>query len=349
MQLLLEAALLEKPRALASWRAFLAQNDLQTVDHAATTLLPLVYQNLQEESHPLCKSIYRHTWVSNQTLWARTLPTLHKLLDAGVEKIVLLKGMAMLLNHYPNFGVRVIGDIDILIDPAHLPRAYSTLIALGWSCKFWKLNLQKPSQFSLWHAANFIHPSGLHLDLHWSLLLECTPTLTSELLQHYSPGIQPANPTHLLFQTCVHGNKKSSAPLIRWIPDALTLLKTPIDFPALFALAQRTHLTLPLSASLSYLATHFNASIPPLPCKPTFLERCEFRANLRGHICLAAYFRSRLQKQPLFHYLQSAANLTSPWFIPLFAPYWVIRRLYRLAAYCARKCVQKIRRRSVLR
>src|SRR5690606_31894031 len=104
-------------------------------DHASTTLLPLVYRNLKEESHPLCKSTYRHTWLSNQIFWTKTLPILQNLLNAGIKKIVLLKGMAMILHHYRDFGVRVIGDIDILIDRIHLPLAYSLLTSSGWRCE----------------------------------------------------------------------------------------------------------------------------------------------------------------------------------------------------------------------
>ncbi len=330
MQHLLEAALLERPKASASWRAYLAKNDLQTIDHSAQVLLPLVYRNLREESDPLCKSSYRHTWVSNQTLWAKIRPTLDQLLKAGIEKIALLKGIALILGHYHDFGVRVIGDIDILIDRSHVPLAYSLLITSGWECTLKRLDPQNPHQLSRWHAANFIHPSGQNLDLHWSLLLESTPAIDQEVLKAIPSGIHPASPTHLLFQTCIHGHKKSTAPLIRWIPDALTLLKSPIDFPYLFELARAASLTLPLSSALSYLSTHFNAPIPPFNPQPTPLETREFRANLRGHIYLAAYYRARLRKHSLFHYLKHTANLPSSWLIPLYAPYWLLKRLYRL-------------------
>ncbi len=331
MQLLLEAALLKKPEALASWQSYLQQNDLQTIDHSAIVLLPMIYRNLQEESHPLCKSIYRHTWASNQSLWARTLPTLHKLLDAGIEKIALLKGMALILDHYRDFGIRVIGDIDILIDPAHLPLAHSLLIEWGYRCIHPRFDPQNPSQLSRWHAVNYIHPSGLNLDLHWSLLLETAPALTAEILKSIPPGIHSASPTDLFFQTCIHGYKKSTGPLIRWVPDALTLLNhSSIDFSRLFKLAQDIHLTLSFSSALTHLIQHFGAEVPPFHPQPSRNEVREFRANLRGNIYLAAYYRARLRKRSLIHYLQHTANLTSAWMIPFYAPCWVLKRLYRL-------------------
>lgn len=328
MQRLLEAAMLPKPLSLASWQSFLKQNDLQSIDHSAIALLPLVYRNLKDDSHPLCKSTYRHTWATNQALWVRTLPTLHQLQNAGVEKIVLLKGMALILDHYRDFGVRTLGDIDILIDRAHVPLAHSLLIDSGWHCKLSRFN---PQQLSHWHAANFTHPSGLNLDLHWSLLLESTQAIDQEVLEAVPRGIHPANPTHLFFQTCIHGYKKSTAPLIRWIPDALTLLKSSIDFPNLFRLAEISHTTLSFSSALSHLSSRFSISIPPFEAKPCYLETLELRANLRGHICRAGCYRALLRKQSLLRHLQSVANLSSPWFVPFYAPYWALKRLYRLA------------------
>lgn len=330
MQLLLDAALLKKPEALASWQTFLQQNDIQTIEHSALVLLPLVYRNLQEESHPLCKSIYRHTWVSNQSQWANALPTLNKLLDAGIEKIGILKGMALILDHYRDFGVRVIGDIDILIDPYHAPLAHSLLLDWGWRCVLPRFDPKNPFQLSRWHAVNYIHPSGLNLDLHWSLILESTPALTKEILKGIPPGIHSLDPTDLFFQTCIRGNKKSTAPLIRWVPDALTLLShSSVDFPRLFKLAEDHHVTLSLSSALTYLTKSFGATIPPFNPQTSPYEVREFRANLRGNIYLAGYYRARLRNHSLIHYLQHTANLTSPWMIPFYAPCWVCSRLYR--------------------
>lgn len=333
MQLLLEAALFEKPRALNAWHTYLAQNNLQTIDHASTTLLPLIYRNLREESHPLCKSTYRHTWLSNQIFWAKTLPILQNLLNAGIKKIALLKGMAMILYHYRDFGARVIGDIDILIDRDHLPLAYSLLTSSGWRCELKGLDPENSDQLIRWHAANFTHPSGLNLDLHWSLLLESIPALANDVLETIPPGIQPANPTHLFFQTCIHGYKKSTAPLIRWIPDALTLLKSPIDFPLLFEVAKASHLTLTLSSALAHLSHYVSHPLPTFSPTSNPLEVREFRANLRGNIYLAGYYRARLRNHSLLHYLQHTANLSSPWLVPLYAPYWLFKRIYRFLRF----------------
>lgn len=329
MHLLLEAALLEKEKALISWAQYLRQNDLQKISHGEASILPFVYRNLKEKSHPLCKSIYRHTWAANQTLWNQIQPLLHQFLCAGIEKIIVLKGMALILEHYRDFGCRTLGDIDILMDRAHLFAAYSILIENGWTCKVSVRDLQNPHVLARWHAAHFTHASGLHLDLHWSFLLEGNAFLDTELLRVSPLGIHAAPPTFLLLQACVHGNKKSSAPLIRWIPDAMILLESPIDFPYLFHLAQSCFLSAPLLYGLRFLLHHFNASIPPLPLSPTPIERAEFQANMRGRPYLAGYYRARLRNQSVFDYLQHTARLSSPWLIPFYAPFWAVKRLYR--------------------
>lgn len=330
MQLLLESALCAQEPALISWQSYLKKNDLQTIDSSEISLLPLVYHNLKEQSHPLCKSAYRHTWVTNQTLWWKILPTLNKLLDAGINKIALLKGMAMILHHYRNFGVRTIGDIDILIARSDVPLAYTLLTNCSWQCQVPRFNPQCPNQLSRWHAAGFKHPDGLNLDLHWSFLLESNPAVDQDVLDAIEPGIQPISPTDLFFQTCIHGNKKSTAPLIRWVPDTITILKSPINFSRLFALAQKTHLTLPLSKAVYYLNTNFNLSIPTPKIKPSRFEVREFQANLRGQIYLAGYYRARINSKTLLHYLQHTANLSSIWLVFPYAPYWLLKRLYRL-------------------
>jgi hypothetical protein len=118
--------------------------------------------------------------------------------------------------------------------------------------------------------------------------------------------------------------------LIRWVPDAVTILKcSKIDFPKLFELAKSSHLTLPLSSALKYLSNTFPDQIPPFSLKPSLIETLELKANLQGRIYLAGYFRARLKGYSLLHYLQHTANLSSPWHIPLYAPYWILKRIYR--------------------
>jgi hypothetical protein len=64
--------------------------------------------------------------------------------------------------------------------------------------------------------------------------------------------------------------------------------------------------------------------------EPSRLETLEFRANLRGSIYLAAYYRARMRGVTPLLYLQNTANLSSAWMIPLYAPYWLLKRAYRL-------------------
>lgn len=327
MQHLLESAIFPPKKAIISWKKFLEHNDLQILDSKATSLLPLVYCNLKENSHPLCKSIYRYTWLKNQSLWQKTLPTLQKLFDAGIEKIAILKGMAMILSHYKDFGARTLGDIDFLIDPVHVPLAHKLLSSWGWECKLPRFNPQNPYQLTRWHSANYTHPSGLYLDLHWSLLLETPPALTQAVLQSIPQGIHPVGSNFLFFQTCIHGYKKSTAPLIRWIPDAVYLLKNPIDFPFLFKLAKEARLTLPFSSALTVLKNFCPMHIPTFSLKPSLTEKLELWANMKGRTYLAGYFRSRLRGESLLHYLQHTANLPTVWHVPLYAPYWIVKRI----------------------
>lgn len=354
--LLLQAALCDEPEARAAWNKYAQTVDLQKADHASLSLLPLVYRNLKADDAPhmkLCKGKYRHTWCSNRSAWDKMNPLLTAWAAAGVEQIVLLKGMAMTLHWYRDFGVRVMGDIDLLVRKKHLPFIARSLFASGWETKFSRFDIENPDHLQRWHALNFIHPDGSHLDLHWSLIEENAHDLDAALfapaipLSPEKPWLSVLCPTDQLFQVCIHGVKPSPVPLIRWVADAMTLLKSaPIDEERLVFFAQRAHVCLPLSKALRFLSQTFgaplsNATLSALEASPTLhLEAREHRALVRGRHILSGWYRFCLQRgafaaSRFFHlpkYLQLTARLPSLWHLPFYVPYWLCKRLARFAA-----------------
>jgi len=102
---------------------------------------------------------------------------LKELLDSGIGKVVLLKGMAMTLHYYRDFGVRVMGDIDVLIAKEQLPIVLPLLQSAGWQQFGTRFDLTNPDHLRRWHALSFTHPKGMNLDLHWSFIQENSPEL----------------------------------------------------------------------------------------------------------------------------------------------------------------------------
>ena len=104
---------------------------------------------------------------------------------------------------------------------------------------------------------------------------------------------------------------------------------------------------MPLGVALDYLAKEFAAPIPKtvvqeLRSHPsTRLEQFEYKNNVRGHIHLAGWYRYCLMRgyltrwNQLLHihqFLQFTARLKSPWYIPFYGVYWILKRLYRLSS-----------------
>ena len=356
---LLKACLFSGSDAKKAWDNWTNQVIFDKIDPASYNLLPLVSRNeelysLEDPLFEKCKGVYRQTWVLNHLHWEKTLPVLSQLLKVGIDKIVLLKGMAMILHYYKDFGVRVIGDVDILIQKAQLPIAGPLLYASGWKQTVSRFDLKNREHLSRWHALNFTHPSGMDLDLHWSLIQENSLAIDKavwgdlESLPIKNVPLHIPKPTDLLLQTCVHGVKHSPVSLIRWIADAMTLLKQKekqIDWERLVDLAQKAKVSLPLSSALQYLSKEFGAPIPQVTIQklqatsPTRIEQLEYRANVRGSRDVAAWYRYCLNrgyltmKSRLFHlhqYLQCTARLKFSLLIPFFAPYWILKHFARM-------------------
>jgi hypothetical protein len=267
--LLLQAGLLDPPKALLAWHQYCEQIDLQKADHLSTTLFPLVYHNLKTTSAPqlgLCKSVYRHTWSYNQLQFFHFKKLLHALQDAEIQTY-LLKGAGMILGYYKDSGLRVMGDIDLLVPRHQAKEALHICRDLGWAPK------EATQQLDIYrsHALMLKNKEGHAIDLHWNVLAD---NGLDALLANYIPRKQPLNapfatailsPADQLFHTLFHGLNYSPQPLIRWIPDAAYILtQTPnLDWPYFHHLAKQLKLELPIYTALRYLHHHSFAPIPP--------------------------------------------------------------------------------------
>ena len=355
---LLKACLFSGHLAEEAWKNWRSQVDFDAIDPASHKLVPLVARNssllsLDDPILEKCKGIYRYTWTNNQLRWNETLPALAGLIQAGVDQIVLLKGMAMLLYAYRDFGLRVMGDIDILIKKSQVAIGGEYLQNDGWKQTVSRFDLKNPAHLDSWHAINFTRGPKLALDLHWSIIQENCPSVDAAVLEGAEQiavdnlNLYLPKPTDLLLQTCVHGMKYSPIPLIRWIADSMTILKISgpqIDWERLIDLAKQARVCNPLSLALQYLREQFDAPIPQtaiqtLQKAPSIrLELLEYQLHARGYGEIAGWYRYCLNRGyftvksrvlNIYKYLQTKARLPSAWLIPPFAVYWVCKRLFR--------------------
>lgn len=261
-QLLLQAALLPQPQAAFCWKAYCSQVDLQKAPPLDTTLFPLVYSNFKQSDSPelkTCKSIYRHTWSHNNFQFFSLKKALQLLNGASIQT-TLLKGASMILQYYQDPGLRVIGDIDLLIPRSSAKQTIQILLDAGWQSTE-NVEVNKLDQWiQRTHSIHLKNNEDHVIDLHWSVLSESGidslfanyTYRTSELTSYNTTTLSPEDQ---LLHTLFHGMKYSPQPLIRWIPDAVTLLTKTPDFEWEYFLSQIHHLKieLPIFTALSHL------------------------------------------------------------------------------------------------
>jgi hypothetical protein len=263
--------------------------------------MPLLYWNLARQGvdGPLMgklKGIYRMAWSQNQWLTSRVLPALRALDQEGIP-MMLLKGAALNALYGRNQGIRLIGDVDILIRKDDVPRAAGELEELGWR-PVGDASRVSSEYVSVTKGCGFAHPEGGELDLHWHLFPGNSVTEREEPVWRHAiqaaiagvPTLAPS-PTELLLHVCVHGWAWSKHPPFRWVADAMTILRTSraeLDWERLVDGARLRRLVPRLAAPLTYLQTRFSADIPAnvltdlrnLPI--TRLDRWEYRVATRA-------------------------------------------------------------------
>jgi hypothetical protein len=258
--------------AFATWRAALEIE--QSFDHAVMRLLPLLYLRMQALGleDPLMarlKGVYRRAWSDTHALFYGTAPALAALHAAGIETL-LLKGAPMALCHYRNHGARPMADLDIAVHFADAQAALQALEGAGWQPD----SPARPEELTFRHALSLRGPEGHEMDLHWHMLFESAGPLADA---PFWANTQPLTfrdiptlcltPTLNLLHTLAHGLRPNAETPIRWIADAVTLLRDPtatIDWPLFCQTAGALGLNRRVLLALEYLQQNHGQEIPPV-------------------------------------------------------------------------------------
>ncbi len=293
-ELLLRAAMTSGRRALEAWDAWKAGHDLieTELDHGSFRLLALVYKNLLAEGAdeplmPRLKGIYRYWWCSNQHLFYRAAAVIRELEGAGIPTIVL-KGAAASVAYYRDTGVRPMGDIDLLVPVERAAEAIAHLGRLGWR----PARPRVADLIRYQHSVRMEHDNGEVLDLHWHVLAECVHPAADDgfwkravpirVLDSMSRALGPSD---ALLHTIVHGMRWNAEPTVRWVADAMAILRAApdaIDWAVVEREARRQHVVLRLRMGLAYLKRHLGAVVPDRVLErlrrtsPVGIERMEY-------------------------------------------------------------------------
>jgi hypothetical protein len=276
-ELLLRAALLPGEASLQAWQNWKAQVNLeQELDSGSYRLLPLLYRNLYAHGvddpwMSKLRGIYHRTWYMNQTLFHVIADVLRLFHAAGIETMIL-KGTALTLLYYQDYGLRPMGDFDVLVPTAKRRAAMDVLTQTGWKPKPYPLEKLTDVVLDVRHACAFEDAHQHQLDLHWHVLTECHyPDADDDFWAGAVPVQVAGAPTRALNQAdqllhvCVHGARWNPVPPIRWVADAMVILGKShfeVDWTRLMAQAEKRRLILPVRESLTGLRDSLGVAIP---------------------------------------------------------------------------------------
>ena len=285
-ELLLKAALLIGKDAISAWQKWKTAVDINFLDHASINLLPLLYYNLTEQGikDPFInryKGTFRKTWYKNQLLMSDLKAFVSLFQKAGI-KIMALKGIALILKYYPNYGLRPMADIDVMVPIDKIPEALLLLEEEGWVSNYRLLIEQKgyikftkkkidEQFFTVRASCGFENSLKREIDLHGHVLNQCFNDRVDDKFWEAAQSFKISDeldthllsPTDTLFQVIMHGLKKENIINIRWIADSYTIIsKSKIDWERLSATAEQHGLIIYLVYGISYLKELLNVSIP---------------------------------------------------------------------------------------
>ena len=135
--LLLKSALLNGEEFINIWNNHLYNFNLEKTDPVCIKIFPLLYVNLKKhkiETHLLAelKKVYNLTWYKNKLLFNKMFMAIEALDVAGIESIPL-KGMALSLAFYKDFGLRPMNDFDLLVPKEKIRKSVEVLFNLGYN------------------------------------------------------------------------------------------------------------------------------------------------------------------------------------------------------------------------
>ncbi len=193
--------------------------------------------------------------------------------------VLVLKGAALAETIYEEPALRHCHDIDLLVGHDDMKRATGRLLSLGWTRPNTEIGIATDS---LW----FEHESGLPLELHNRLFripYYCAPLdeiwARSQIQPIADISSQILSPPDNLLHVCGHASCCKSRESLRWVSDGWFLIhRHPhLDWELLLDCALQSHLALPLSVTLGYLAKELRAPIPN-----TVLDRLRAAARQTG-------------------------------------------------------------------
>jgi hypothetical protein len=258
--------------AAVAWARWRQAQDLATIDDGSARLLPLLVPRAprfpaDDPAWPVIRGCYRRAFFHGQLLRARAAEATALLAAAGIAALAL-KGGALLRYYDDNPGLRPMNDFDVLVPRERAIDAIRVLVAHGWS----SASPQPELLPDAYHSACFTSRDGLDFDLHWHVVpshndsaAEASVWTSAVPCNVGATAIRALCPEDLLTVVCAHAAQWSPIASVRWVADALAILRVDgraFAWPRVVAQAARWHVVPHLSDTLGYLRDRWRVEVP---------------------------------------------------------------------------------------
>ncbi len=267
---LLLACFAAEPTALRALGALSSSPPADGPDLAVSALLPSLYRRWPAAESELVRAgqkVYLTLWRENRERMRSLAELVAEFEKLGIRCLVL-KGAALALRHYADLGLRGMRDFDLLVSESDLKPAIARLRDMGYTAERGYAADAIVRQARAGHAWQFFR-NGQSCDLHWRPLARCySPEVTRlfwdsvETTPLGAGALTVLSPTDQLFHVCAHGLQWDWSPPIRWIADAMTVMRDPIDWDRVVRLAEESCMRVRLASALHYLRLRFEAPVP---------------------------------------------------------------------------------------
>jgi hypothetical protein len=259
-------------RAWETWQESVGDPKRALADEgqALKWLLPLLYRALQtnggavsRDLMPYLRTAYFREELRSQT-YRRICSEVLAPLAAAEIPLLVLDGAALAESAYRDWALRHSGSLDLLVQEDDLLRAEAALEAAG-------LTTATTSLRAGTRAVQLVHGSGLPVVLR-SVLFPM-PYYQVPLADVWRRSlarpiagvpVRILSPADSLLHVCGVASCARSRETLQWVCDSWALVDQfpDLDWDGLLAGALRSHLALPLSVMLGYLADELHAPIP---------------------------------------------------------------------------------------
>jgi len=244
-ELFLSLLLSEQSDFLNLWQEWKSKIRFDDMDHATLRLIPLLYLRLKDfdindEIIGRIKGTYKLVWVKNQRLLSTTQSVVSMLENHDI-KVLLLKGIPLLIDVYKDTGSRFLSDVDIFIHPNDIKKAIKVMNQHGWIYKtnqFPDIDIFSDEQLSrIVKEITFINNQRMEIDMHWRIFeykggKKNKDIMPFDQMWEYSNKIYHKNscyrtlcPEDLLIHIIVHGAEGSTIKSLRFVIDSVYVIK----------------------------------------------------------------------------------------------------------------------------